>query len=82
MNTETLVSTENYYSKPRQEGQNIYDIWEEGKAYQDSITPSIYTPQYRKFITTIIKSLVDYDYSKPILSVGSGNAFVERDLYQ
>ncbi|WP_293072679.1 hypothetical protein [Moorena sp. SIO3H5] len=41
MNPETLVYTENYYSKPREEGQNIYDLWEEGKAYQDSITPSI-----------------------------------------
>ncbi|NEQ80367.1 MAG: class I SAM-dependent methyltransferase [Moorea sp. SIO2I5] len=81
MNQKTLVPTDNYYSKLRQEGQNIYDLWEEGKAYQDSITPSIYIPQYRKFITSRIKSLVDYDYSKPILSVGSGNAFVERDLH-
>ena len=41
MNQKTLVSTDNYYSKLREEGQNIYDLWEEGKAYQDSITPSI-----------------------------------------
>ncbi len=82
MNQNTFVYTDNYYSKPREEGINIYDIWEEGKAYRDSITPSIYHLPYRKFITSKIKSLVDHDYTAHILSVGSGNAFVERDLHQ
>ena len=81
MNQETLVYKDNYYSKPREEGVNIYDIWEEGKAYRDSITPSIYDSQYRSFITDKIKSLLDHDYSERILSIGSGNAFVERDLH-
>ncbi|MEO1377021.1 MAG: methyltransferase domain-containing protein [Cyanobacteria bacterium J06635_10] len=82
MNQETLVYKDNYYSKQREEGVNIYEIWEEGKAYQDSITPSIYDSQYRSFITNKIKSLVNHDYSGRILSIGSGNAFVERDLHQ
>jgi SAM-dependent methyltransferase len=81
MNQETLVYKDNYYSKPREEGVNIYDIWEEGKAYQDSITPSIYYSQYRSFITNKIKSIIDQDYTGRILSIGSGNAFVERDLH-
>ncbi len=42
---------DNYYSTPREEGVNIYDIWEEGKAYQDSIIPNIYDSEYSSFIT-------------------------------
>lgn len=81
MNQKTLVYKDNYYSKPREEGVNIYEIWEEGKAYQDSITPSIYHSQYRSFIINKIKSLVDRNDNGRILSVGSGNAFVEKDLH-
>ncbi len=82
MNSETLVLTDNYYSQLREEGTNIYDIWEEGKAYGDSITPSTYSPEYRQFITNKIETLVAQDHTKRILSIGSGNAFVEHDLHQ
>ncbi|MEM7063922.1 MAG: methyltransferase domain-containing protein [Cyanobacteria bacterium P01_B01_bin.77] len=82
MTSETLVSIDNYYSQVRSEGSNIYDIWEQGKAYGDSITPSIYDPKYRAFITNKIESLVSRDHTQPILSIGSGNAFVEKDLHQ
>lgn len=82
MNQETSVYKDNYYSRQREQGSNIYDIWEEGKAYRNSITPSTYDPQYRSFITNKIKSLIDPEYIGRILSIGSGNAFVEKDLYQ
>lgn len=82
MNQETSVYKDNYYSRQREQGSNIYDIWEEGKAYHNSITPSTYDPQYRSFITNKIKSLIDPEYIGRILSIGSGNAFVEKDLYQ
>lgn len=82
MNQETSVYRDNYYSRQREKGANIYDIWEEGQAYRNSITPSTYDPQYRSFITNKIKSLIDPEYIGRILSIGSGNAFVEKDLHQ
>lgn len=82
MTPETLVLTDNYYSQQRAEGINIYDIWEQGNAYGDSITPSTYAPQYRAFITNTIQTLVNQDRTQHILSIGSGNAFVEKDLHQ
>ncbi|NEQ63723.1 MAG: hypothetical protein F6K53_43075, partial [Moorea sp. SIO4A1] len=42
MNQNLQLSTDNYYSQPREQGKSIYTIWEEGKAYKDSITPTIY----------------------------------------
>ncbi|NES89760.1 bifunctional 2-polyprenyl-6-hydroxyphenol methylase/3-demethylubiquinol 3-O-methyltransferase UbiG, partial [Okeania sp. SIO2B9] len=47
-----------------------------------SITPTIYNQNYREFITKKIESLVNYEVTSNILSIGSGNAFVESDLHQ
>ena len=82
MNHYLPLSTDNYYSQPREEGKNIYTIWKEGKAYKDSITPAIFDRNYREFMTTKIESLVNYKVTSNILSIGSGNAFVESDLHQ
>ncbi len=82
MKKDLLELIKNYYSQPREEGERIYDIWEEGKAYKDSVTPTTYDLKYREFITNKIESLVGCDLTKTILSIGSGNAFVESDLHK
>jgi 2-polyprenyl-3-methyl-5-hydroxy-6-metoxy-1,4-benzoquinol methylase len=82
MNSNLQHSIDNYYSQPREQGKSIYTIWEEGKAYKDSITPAISDANYREFITQKIESLVNYKVTSNILSIGSGNAFVESDLHQ
>ncbi len=57
---------------------NRYEIWERGGAVGDSVTPSIYCPEYRTHMGLKILSL-----PKPherMFSIGCGNAFVEADL--
>jgi hypothetical protein len=58
---------------------NRYEIWERGGAVGDSVTPSIYCPEYRMHMVLKILSL-----PRPhdrVFSIGCGNAFVESDLH-
>jgi hypothetical protein len=57
---------------------NRYEVWERGGAVGDSVTPSIYCPEYRMHMVLKILSL-----PRPhdrVFSIGCGNAFVEADL--
>ena len=70
-----------YYTTPRPAGQttrSIYDIWEEGGAFNDSITPSTYVPEYRSHM--VLKILTLTADTGHVLSLGCGNGFVEADL--
>lgn len=70
-----------YYTASRpdvQAGRNIYEIWEQGEACNDSITPSTYVPEYRSHIVLKILSLTGENAR--IFSLGCGNGFVEADL--
>ena len=59
--------------------KNRFDIWEERKAYGDSVTPSTYSKKYcNKVVNKIYDSLKNT--SKRILSIGCGNAFIEQGL--
>jgi SAM-dependent methyltransferase len=70
-----------YYSSERSTergGESLYEIWERGGAFNDSITPSVYAPEYRSHIMN--KMLMLTDAESVVLSLGCGNAFVEGDL--
>lgn len=57
---------------------SIYDIWDAGGAFKDSVTPSCYSSEYRSHITLKILSITkDGDR---IFSIGCGNGFVEAEL--
>jgi len=68
-----------FYCRPLADtALNRYEIWERGGAVGDSVTPSIYCPEYRMHMVLKILSL-----PKPherVFSIGCGNAFVESDL--
>lgn len=81
MNSDYPDSVKRYYLTIRENGRNIYDIWEEGKAFKDSITPSTSSRSYRTFTTEKIESVINFDRTSSILSVGSGNAFIEHALH-
>ena len=57
---------------------NRYEIWERGGAVGDSVTPSIYCPEYRTHMVLKILSLPRS--RERMFSIGCGNAFVEADL--
>lgn len=77
-----LDSVRDYYCVPRTDSPNssVYEIWEQGGAFNDSITPSTYVPEYRSHIVLKLLSLTPARSS--IFSIGCGNGFVEADLVQ
>ncbi len=62
------------------EEQSIFDEWEHGIARGDSTTPSISSPTYRWWILEHLRNALNRDRKHLLLSLGSGNAFVERVL--
>jgi hypothetical protein len=62
------------------EEQSIFDEWEHGIARGDSTTPSICSPTYRWWILEHLRNALNRDRKHLLLSLGAGNAFVERVL--
>jgi SAM-dependent methyltransferase len=77
---QNLGRVRDYYTSRRVVGANssIYSIWENGEAFNDSVTPSTYVPEYRSHMVLKILSLTR-DRAN-IFSLGCGNGFVEGDL--
>jgi hypothetical protein len=76
-----LDRVRDYYTSLRSVGQtdaSIYAIWEKGGAFNDSITPSTYAPEYRSHMVLKLLSLTPDGAN--IFSLGCGNGFVEGDL--
>lgn len=76
-----LKQVEKYYCTTRPFGGSnatIYEIWEKGGAFDDSITPSTYSPEYRSHLRLKLNALTQEN--EKIFSIGCGNGFVEGDL--
>lgn len=76
-----LERVRSYYSTQRDledTKSTIYQIWESGGAFNDSVTPSTYSPEYRSHIG--LKLLDLSDEHSHVLSIGCGNGFIEADL--
>jgi hypothetical protein len=58
---------------------SLFEIWEEGGARGDSVTPSTYSPEYRQWMSK--KLAVELERTGGgLLSLGCGNATVEAEL--
>jgi SAM-dependent methyltransferase len=80
---QNLDYVQDYYCSPRTVGDStmsVYEIWEKGQAFNDSITPAIYNPEYRSHIVLKLISLTKEQDN--IFSIGCGNGFVEQELIQ
>ncbi len=78
-----LEQVHHYYCSPRITGErkvSVYEIWEEGGAFSDSVTPSTYCPEYRSHIE--LKILAITEPNDQVFSIGCGNGFVEAGLVQ
>lgn len=76
-----LQEVRRYYCEQRlrnHELLNIYQIWEKGGAFNDSITPSTYASEYRDHISSKLLSLTEP--GDTLFSLGCGNGFVEADV--
>ncbi|WP_369171296.1 class I SAM-dependent methyltransferase [Streptomyces sp. R28] len=73
-----LAQMRDYYTVQRStdgEEANIYAIWEKGGAFNDSVTPSTYVPEYRSHMALKLLSLTEDGAT--VFSLGCGNAAVE-----
>ena len=77
-----VKTVHDYYLSERDHHRNIYQIWEAGGAFNDSVTPSTWCEEYRQWIVAQLEQQLRFDISKRVLSVGCGNAFVEQVLCQ
>lgn len=84
MHSDTTAQTncaDDYYSTPRSidgKSVSIYQIWEQGGAFNDSITPSTYSREYQSHIQLKIERLTTT--GDRIFSIGCGNAAIEGML--
>jgi hypothetical protein len=62
------------------EERNLFEEWERGVPRGDSTTPSICSPTYRWWILEHLRNALNRDRKNLLLSLGAGNAFVERVL--
>ncbi|KUL37342.1 oxin biosynthesis protein [Streptomyces sp. NRRL F-4489] len=79
--TQNLDRVREYYTAERRVGEeaaSIYAIWEKGGAFNDSITPSTYVPEYRSHMALKLLSLTTD--GSTVFSLGCGNAAVEGVL--
>jgi SAM-dependent methyltransferase len=60
--------------------ESLFDEWERGIPRGDSTTPSISSLTYRWWILEHLRNAVNRDRKNLLLSLGCGNAFVERVL--
>lgn len=69
----------NFYLTNCDGKSSIFEIWEGGGARGDSVTPSTYSPQYRRWMRD--KLAVELKRTRgSLLSLGCGNAAVEAEL--
>lgn len=68
-----------FYQREIDGQETIFDVWERGEAYGDSVTPATWSRQYRHWMTGLITKELDSGRTG-VLSLGCGNAAVEADL--
>jgi 2-polyprenyl-3-methyl-5-hydroxy-6-metoxy-1,4-benzoquinol methylase len=79
--SQKLERIHEYYCTPRvADGRKmtVYDLWEEGSAFNDSVTPSTFCPEYRSHV--VLKVMTLSQPGDQIFSIGCGNGFVEASL--
>ncbi|MGB2710810.1 MAG: methyltransferase domain-containing protein, partial [Conexibacter sp.] len=67
-----------YYVEAEEE--SIFEKWERGEARGDSTTPSVCSPEYRAWMLERLREAMGGDKERRLLSIGAGNAMVERTL--
>ncbi len=70
-----------YYSSVSDKlNSSIFEIWEEGGVFEDSITPAVHVSSYR---THILRQIVGHTPAgQGVFSLGCGNGFVEAMLVE
>lgn len=69
------------FYRSRADGEpNLFQIWEDGGARGDSVTPSTYSRTYRQWMVDKLTAELERGHGTGMLSLGCGNATVEREI--
>jgi SAM-dependent methyltransferase len=74
-----LAALRTFYLSDALGGHTLFDIWERGDAWGDSVTPATYSLPYRTWIVEKLMRFVVPSGANELLSLGCGNAFVEAE---
>jgi hypothetical protein len=74
-----MASLRRFYLAETGGEESIFDVWERGEARGDSVTPSIYSVEYREWMYETLDGLLSDDPGG-LVSIGSGNAVIEAAL--
>jgi hypothetical protein len=68
-----------FYVGTTDHGESLFDTWERGDARGDSVTPSTYSVEYRRWMSELLLAQLA---ARPggVISIGSGNAVVEAEV--
>ncbi|MBC9716058.1 methyltransferase domain-containing protein [Streptomyces sp. TRM66268-LWL] len=77
-----IADLTSFYRPQSDEDRSLFEIWEEGGARGDSITPSVFCAEYRSWMREKILGLMAARDTKTLLSLGSGNAAVEGEIVE
>lgn len=68
-----------FYLGTTNHGESLFDTWERGDARGDSVTPSTYSAEYRRWMCDLLLGQL---MAQPggMISVGSGNAVIETEI--
>jgi SAM-dependent methyltransferase len=74
-----LEQLRRFYIGTTSHGETLFDTWERGDARGDSVTPSTYSAEYRRWMCEL---LIGYLDERPggMISIGCGNAAVEAEV--
>ena len=69
------------FYRPQRDGEpNLFEIWDAGGSRGDSVTPSTYSSEYRRWMHDLLIHHLQSTGSKGLLSLGCGNAAVEAEV--
>lgn len=75
-----LDSLADFYLPHCQGQPNLFEIWEDGGARGDSVTPATHSARYQAWMHTKLVDALAAQDTKRLLSLGSGNATIEGML--
>jgi SAM-dependent methyltransferase len=78
--TADIDALSRFYLHADNGGPNLFEIWENGGARGDSVTPSTYSAEYRRWMGDLLIDVLDGNDADAVLSLGCGNAAVESDV--
>jgi SAM-dependent methyltransferase len=69
-----------YTAADGEHDRSLFEVWEDGEARGDSITPSTYSAEYRDWMYDLLVAELTPDTRRRMVSLGCGNARVEQRI--